>query len=279
MFNIKLYKMIKKIQETADFLLNKISDKPQVGIILGSGLGGLTDKIEISDSFAYGDIPNFPVSTVEGHSGRLIFGTLGGKNVVAMQGRFHYYEGYDMKEVTFPVRVMKLLGAESLIVSNATGGLNPNFKQGDLMIIEDHLNMFPENPLHGKNMDSFGERFPDMSKVYNRRYIEIAEQAGKEFGIPLQKGVYCGSQGPTLETPAEYKMFRILGADVTGMSTVPEVIVAHHQGMKIFGMSIVTNMDKPSEPEGETTHDEVQDVAGEAEPKMTKIIVKLIEEM
>lgn len=271
--------MTEKIKATADFLLSKISEKPQVAIILGSGLGGLTDFIEVSDIFNYSDIPNFPVSTVEGHSGQLIFGQLGGKNVVAMKGRFHYYEGYDMKEVTFPVRVMKLLGAESLIVSNAAGGLNPDFKQGDMMIITDHINQFPENPLRGKNLDEFGTRFPDMSKVYNREYIKIAEKAGEEIGVTLRKGVYCGSPGPTLETPSEYKMFRLLGGDSTGMSTVPEVIVAHHQGMKIFGMSVITNTDEPSDPHGETTHDEVQDVAGEVAPKMTKIIIRLIEQI
>ena len=276
-FNIEY--MMNKIKETADFLLSKISDKPVVGIVLGSGLGGLGNKIEVSNSFSYNDIPNFPVSTVEGHSGKLLFGKLGGKEVVAMQGRFHYYENYTMQEVTLPIRVMKLLGAESLIVSNAAGGLNPEFKQGDMMIITDHINFFGDNPLRGKNLDELGTRFPDLSKVYNAEYINIAEKAAEEFGYSLQKGIYIGSQGPTLETPAEYNMFKLLGADSTGMSTVPEVIVAHHQGMKIFGMSIITNTDEPAELGGETTHDEVQDVAGIAEPKMTKIIVRLIEQI
>ncbi len=268
-----------KIKETADFLLNNISGKPQVAVILGSGLGGLTDAMKIEKTFHYSEIPNFPVSTVEGHSGELIYGTLGGKKIIAMKGRFHYYEGYSMKEVTFPVRVFKLLGAESLIVSNAAGGLNPTFKQGDIMIITDHINQFPENPLRGKNMDEFGTRFPDMSRVYDSEYIKIVEEAGKEFGIDLQKGVYCGSSGPTLETPAEYRMFRILGGDCTGMSTVPEVIVAHHQQMRIFGISIISNTDKPATPEGETTHDEVQEIAGKIAPKMAKIITRLIEKM
>ncbi len=271
--------MIAKIKQTADFILDKISGKPEVAIILGSGLGGLVDFMDIEKTFPYADIPNFPVSTVEGHSGELIYGTLGGKKVVAMKGRFHYYEGYDMKEVTFPVRVFKLLGAKSLIVSNAAGGLNPDFKQGDMMIITDHINKFPENPLRGKNLDEFGTRFPDMSKVYDREYIKMAEEIAEKTGIKLQKGVYCGGAGPSLETPAEYRMFRILGSDTIGMSTVPEAIVAHHQGMRIFGMSIVSNTDQPADPDGETTHDEVQEVAGLIAPKMTKIISKLIERM
>ncbi|MEA2041439.1 MAG: purine-nucleoside phosphorylase [Bacteroidota bacterium] len=271
--------MIQNITKASEFLLKNISVKPEVGIILGSGLGGLGDKIDISESYDYDKIPNFPTSTVEGHGGKLIFGKLGGKSIVAMQGRFHYYEGYSMQELTLPVRVMKLLGAETLIVSNAAGGLNPEFNQGDIMIINDHINFFGDNPLRGKNMEEFGTRFPDMSKVYNAELINIAEEAGKAYNIKLRQGVYCGSQGPTLETPAEYKMFRLLGADSTGMSTVPEVIVAHHQGMRVFGLSIITNTDEPVDPEGETTHDEVQDVAGIAEPKMTKIITHLLKHM
>ncbi len=271
--------MLEKIKETADFLKSKINMQPEVAIILGSGLGGLGNKIENATKIKYQDIPNFPVSTVEGHSGQLVFGKLAGKNVVAMQGRFHYYEGYGMKEVTFPVRVMYFLGVKNLIVSNAAGGMNPKFKQGDLMIITDHINNFPEHPLRGKNLDELGVRFPDMSKVYNAEYVKIAEEIAKENGINVQKGVYIGSSGPTLETPAEYKLFRIFGADATGMSTVPEVIVAHHQGMKIFGMSVITNVSEPENPDEETTHEEVQDVAGQVEPKMTKIIEGLIEKM
>ena len=271
--------MSTKFKETADFLKSKISVQPEVAIILGSGLGGLGNKIENAIKIKYENIPNFPVSTVEGHSGQLVFGKLAGKNVVAMQGRFHYYEGYGMKEVTFPVRVMHFLGVKNLIVSNAAGGMNPKFKQGDLMIITDHINNFPEHPLRGKNLDELGVRFPDMSKVYNSKYIEIAENIAKENGIAVQKGIYIGSSGPTLETPAEYRLFRIFGADATGMSTVPEVIVAHHQGMKIFGMSVITNVSEPENPEDETTHEEVQDVAGQVEPKMTKIIEGLIEKM
>lgn len=268
--------MLTKIKETAKFLEQKIIIKPEIGIILGSGLGGLGDKIENAQKISYSDIPNFPVSTVEGHSGKLIFGTLGGKNVVAMQGRFHYYEGYDMKSVTFPVRVMHFLEVKNLIVSNAAGGLNRKYKTGDLMIITDHINYFPENPLRGKNFDELGTRFPDMSKVYDHDLIKIAEEIADNNNIKIQKGIYIGSTGPTLETPAEYNMFRMLGADATGMSTVPEVIVAHHQGMRCFGMSVITNQSEPENPEEETTHDEVQNVAGSAEPKMTLLIEKLI---
>ena len=271
--------MIDKIRKTADFLKAKINFEPETGIILGSGLGGLVNKIENVTAIEYGNIPNFPVSTVEGHSGKLIFGKLGGKNVVAMQGRFHYYEGYDMKHVTFPVRVMKFLGVKNLIVSNAAGGLNPKYKAGDLMIITDHINFFPENPLRGKNHPEFGTRFPDMSKVYDEEFIKIAEDIANENNIKIQKGIYIGSTGPTLETPAEYRMFKNFGADATGMSTVPEVIVAHHQGMRVFGMSVITNESEPENPEEETTHDEVQNVAGEAEPKMTKLIEELIPKM
>lgn len=271
--------MLKKIKETADFLKSKISMQPDVAIILGSGLGGLGNKIENATKIRYQDIPNFPVSTVEGHTGQLVFGKLAGKNVVAMQGRFHFYEGYGMKEVTFPVRVMHFLNVKNLIVSNAAGGLNPKFKQGDLMIITDHINFFPEHPLRGKNFNELGTRFPDMSKVYNHNFIKIAEKIAKENNISVQKGIYIGSSGPTLETPAEYRLFRVFGADATGMSTVPEVIVAHHQGMKIFGMSVITNESEPENPDEETTHEEVQDVAGSVEPKMTKIIEGLIEKM
>ncbi len=271
--------MLTKFKETADFLKSKINKQPEVAIILGSGLGGLGNKLKNQIAIPYEEIPNFPVSTVEGHSGRLIFGELGGKNVVAMQGRFHYYEGYNMKEVTFPVRVMHFLGATKLIVSNAAGGMNPKYRQGDLMIINDHINHFPEHPLHGKNFKELGVRFPDMSSVYNKEYIEIAENLAKNIDITVHQGIYIGSTGPTLETPAEYRLFRIFGADATGMSTVPEVIVAHHQGMKIFGMSVITNESETEDPNDETTHEEVQDVAGSVEPKMTKIIEGLIEKM
>lgn len=268
--------MVEKYKKIADFILEGLNYKPEVGIVLGSGLGGLGDKIEADKSIPYEDIPDFPVSTVEGHQGRLILGTLGCKKVVAMQGRFHYYEGYGMDMVTFPIRVMKFLGIDFLFVSNAAGGMNPEFKVGDIMIIRDHINHFPVNPLIGKNIDELGPRFPDMSSVYHRELITKAKEVAKKHNIPLQEGVYIGSTGPTLETPAEYKMFRIWGADATGMSTVPEVIVAHHMGIKCFGMSVITNTDKPSEELGVTTHDEVQNVAETAEPQMTLLIKELL---
>jgi len=265
-----------KYTESATFIKSKIKTLPEVGIILGSGLGNLGSKIKAEIQMPYNQIPNFPVSTVEGHSGQLVIGELGGKQVAVMQGRFHYYEGYDMKQVTFPVRVMKLLGIKTLIVSNAAGGLNPNFRASDIMIITDHINFFADNPLRGKNLDSFGVRFPDMSKAYSPRLIEMALQIAKEENIKVQKGVYVGSSGPTLETPSEYSMFRILGADATGMSTVPEVIVANHSGIEVFGLSVIANVDKPADPEKGTTHEEVQNIAGMVEPNMTKLITQLV---
>lgn len=271
--------MIEKIRETADFLVKKTGLKPEAGIVLGSGLGGLVDEIDISHTMPYCDIPNFLTSTVEGHAGQFIFGSLGGKQVVAMQGRFHYYEGYPMQKVTFPVRVMKFLGVHTMLFSNAAGGLNPAFEVGDLMIIRDHINHFPEHPLRGPNIDELGTRFPEMSETYCRKLIARAKQIATENKIKFQTGVYIGSPGPTLETPAEYKMFRILGADATGMSTVPEVIVARHAGMRCFGISVITNLSEASEMDKPTTHEGVQDVAGQATKKMTLIFKALIESM
>lgn len=267
------------IKETADFLKSKLANIPEIGIVLGSGLGGLADKISDPISFPYKEIPNFPVSTVEGHSGKLIFGKLGGKNVVAMQGRFHYYEGYGMKEVTFPIRVLKLLGVKDLFVSNAAGGLNPEFRVGDIMVITDHINFFPENPLRGKNFDELGVRFPDMGKAYHPELRALADRVAAKEGIFLRKGVYIGSTGPTLETQAEYRLFRFFGADATGMSTVPEVIVANHQEMRCFGLSVITNAGEKEDLNDETTHDEVQNVAGSVEPIMTRLIVGMIEQL
>ena len=271
--------MIEDFKKTAEFVLQGLNYKPVVGIVLGSGLGGLGDKIKVDKAIAYKDIPGFPISTVDGHKGQLLLGELGGKKVVAMQGRFHYYENYKMDQLTFPIRVMKFLGIETLIVSNASGGINPAFKVGDIMVIRDHINNFPENPLRGYNYHELGPRFPDMSKTYDSELISKAHKIANSHGITLQEGVYIGSPGPTLETPAEYKMFRIWGADATGMSTVPEVIVAHHMGIRVLGLSIITNTDKPATPDGETTHDEVQDVAGRVEPQMTTIITELINEL
>ncbi|WP_423130389.1 purine-nucleoside phosphorylase [Gaoshiqia sp. Z1-71] len=270
--------MLKIIEATARYISEKIKQQPEVGIILGSGLGGLVNEIRIETEIPYAEIPNFPVSTVDGHNGHLIFGELGGKKVLAMQGRFHYYEGYSMQEVVLPVRVMKKLGIEYLFVSNATGGLNPDFKIGDLMVISDHINMFPEHPLHGKNLNELGPRFPDMSQAYNKELRQKARFIALKNKIDIKEGVYVGVQGPTFETPAEYKMFRILGGDVVGMSTVPEVIVARHMNMKVFGISIVTDSGVPGEIV-EISHEEVQEVAMKSEPSMTLILKNLIAEI
>lgn len=266
--------MLEKIQETAVFLKSKMHTQPETAIILGTGLGSLVNEITDKYEINYQDIPNFPVSTVEGHSGKLIFGKLGDKDILAMQGRFHYYEGYNMKEVTFPVRVMRELGIKTLFVSNASGGMSPDFEVGDLMIITDHINFFPEHPLRGKNIP-YGPRFPDMSEAYNKELIRKADQIAAEKGIKVQHGIYIGVQGPTYETPAEYKMFRILGADAVGMSTVPEVIVANHCGIKVFGISVITDLGV----EGkiiEITHEDVQKAADAAQPLMTTIMRELI---
>ena len=268
--------MLEKIKATASYIEKRIKTRPETGIILGTGLGGLVKEIDIIDSIPYAEIPNFPVSTVEGHAGRLIFGRLGNKEVLAMQGRFHHYEGYSMKEVTFPVRVLKYAGVKQLFVSNASGGLNPEWHVGDIVIITDHINFFPEHPLHGKNEKELGPRFPDMSKVYDERLRNKAKLIALEHNIPVKEGIYIGVQGPTFETPAEYRMFRILGADVIGMSTVPEVIAARHSGLKVFGISIITDSGVPGEIV-EISHEEVQQVAMKAEPKMTAIMKKLIE--
>jgi purine-nucleoside phosphorylase len=270
--------MLEKIKATANYIKERINAHPEIGIILGTGLGGLVKEIEILDSIPYTEIPDFPVSTVEGHEGRLIYGRLGEKEVLAMQGRFHFYEGYSMAEVTFPVRVMKFVGVKNLLVSNASGGLNPDWKVGEIVLISDHINFFPEHPLRGKNMEELGTRFPDMSKCYNERLRNKAKLIALEHGITIKEGVYVGVSGPTFETPAEYKMFRILGADVVGMSTVPEVIVARHMDLKVFGISIVTDSGVPGEIV-EISHEEVQEVAMKAEPKMTLILKKLIKSM
>lgn len=267
--------MLAKIDEAASYLKQQFSTQPRVGIILGTGLGGLVNEIEIEKSIEYTQIPHFPVSTVEGHSGRLILGKIGGVYVLAMQGRFHYYEGYQMWQVTFPARVMKRAGINTLFVSNASGGLNPDFKVGTIMAITDHINMFGTNPLIGPNMNEFGPRFPDMSEVYSKRLTERAFAIAKANNIDLRRGTYVGTTGPTFETPSEYKMFRTLGGDAVGMSTVPEVIVAHHAGMEVFGISIITDSGVPGEIV-EVSHEEVQKVAAAAEPLMTKIIRELV---
>ena len=266
--------MYSKIQETASWLKARITTNPKTAIILGTGLGHLADEIEIKHSIPYEEIPNFPQSTVEGHSGRLLLGQLGGKEILAMQGRFHFYEGYSMKEVTFPVRVMYELGIQTLFVSNAGGGTNPQFSVGDIMIITDHINYFPEHPLRGKNFPT-GPRFPDMHEAYDKGLIRLADEIAQEKGIKVQHGVYLGTQGPTFETPAEYRMFARLGADSVGMSTVPEVIVAHHCGIKVFGVSIITDLGGFDNPV-EVSHEEVQAAANKVQPKMAEIMREMI---
>ena len=266
--------MLQKIQETAEFLRGKMTTTPETAIILGTGLGSLVNEITDKYEIEYKDIPNFPLSTVEGHSGKLIFGKLGNKEIMAMQGRFHFYEGYSMKEVTFSVRVMRELGIKTLFVSNAAGGMNPDFIIGDLMIINDHINFFPEHPLRGKNIP-YGDRFPDMSAAYDKSLIAMAKEIAAEKGIRVVEGVYLGTQGPTFETPAEYRMFHRMGGDAVGMSTVPEVIVARHCGIRVFGISVITDLGV----EGivvECSHEEVQKAADEAQPKMTTIFREIV---
>ena len=266
--------MYAKIQETASWLKARMTTNPTTAIVLGTGLGQLASEITDTLEFPYAEIPNFPVSTVEGHTGKLIFGKLGGVDIMAMQGRFHYYEGYSMKEVTFPIRVMYELGLKTLFVSNAAGGMNPAFKIGDLMVITDHINMFPEHPLRGKNFPT-GPRFPDMHEAYDTKLIRLASQIAKEKGIRLVYGVYTGVQGPTFETPAEYRMYRTLGGDTVGMSTVPEVIVANHCGIRVFGVSIVTDLGGFDVPV-EVSHEEVQEAANKAQPIMTELMREMI---
>jgi purine-nucleoside phosphorylase len=267
--------MLEKIKESAAFIQSKTSVQPSIGIILGTGLGGLVKEINVIDTISYEDIPNFPVSTVESHSGKLIFGELGGKKVVAMQGRFHYYEGYTLQQVTFPVRVMKLLGIERLFVSNASGGVNPDFEVGEIMIQDDHINLFPGNPLIGKNLDELGPRFPDMSDPYDPEMIELAKRIAAENNIKVSVGTYAGLTGPTLETPAEYRYVRNVGADAVGMSTVPEVIVARHMEIPCFAISIITDLGVPGKIQKVSVQDVIE-VASRQEPKMTLIMRELI---
>ena len=262
------------IKETVSFIKDKVPEAPEVGIVLGTGLGGLVREIEIEKELGYREIPNFPVSTVEGHDGRLIFGKIGGKRIVAMQGRFHFYEGYTMDEVVFPVRVMKFLGIRYLFLSNASGGVNPDYEIGDLMILTDHINLLP-NPLVGRHSPEFGTRFPDMSEPYDLSLVELAEAIAAENGIQVQKGVYLATTGPTYETPAEYRFFRIAGADAVGMSTIPETIVARQMGLSCFAISIITDLGVPGRIE-KVTHEDVQQVAGVAEKKMTLIMKNMI---
>lgn len=264
-----------QVQETVNYI-NKISNfNPEYGVILGSGLGSFTEDIKIEFTLPYNEIPNFPVSTVQGHKGALVFGTIGTKKVVAMQGRFHYYEGYSMKEVTFPVRVLKYLGVKKLIVSNASGGVNPDYKIGEIIIIKDHINFTPEHPLRGANDERFGPRFVNMSEPYSRKMIIKAKQLAEELNIEVKDGIYLGLQGPSFETLAEYKMVKILGADCVGMSTVPEVIVARHMDLETFGVSVITDIGDEANIDS-ISHDEVLEAAQSAEPNVRKLIRELI---
>ncbi|MFN3530678.1 MAG: purine-nucleoside phosphorylase [Bacteroidia bacterium] len=267
--------MLSNIKETVEFLRERIDAIPEVGIILGTGLGSLVNEVSISHQFVYSQIPNFPISTTESHRGRLIFGELDGKQVMVMQGRFHYYEGYNMQQVTFPVRVMKYLGVKNLFVSNASGGLNPAIKISDLMVITDHINLLPEHPLRGIHLPEYGPRFPQMSEAYDRGLVHKALDIAQKAGIKIHSGVYVAVQGPALETPAEYEYLRRIGGDAVGMSTVPEVIVARQMGMPCFAISVITDEGFPESPEA-VTIESIVEAAHKAEPHMTNIIRQLI---
>lgn len=267
--------MITKIKEATAYIQSLISAVPQAGIVLGSGLGSFTNEIQIEIEIPYADIPHFPVSTVKGHNSKMIFGELSGKKVIVMAGRFHYYEGYSAQEVVFPIRVMKMLGIEQLLLSNAAGGTNPDFKVGDLMIITDHISQFHVNPLVGKNLDELGTRFPDMTEPYKKDLIAKAKAIAIAAGYDIKTGVYIGVTGPTFETKAEYKMVHLLGADAVGMSTVQEVIAAVHMGLPVFAISVITDLGIREE-ENVITHEEVLQAAKEAEPKLTHIFKEMI---
>lgn len=262
-------------RQSAEFIKKRIGGTPKVGIILGSGLGGLVDNIEEKRIVPYSKIPHFPVSTVEGHKSELIYGLLKGSAVIAMAGRFHYYEGYDMEAVVFPIRVMKLLGVEKLIVTNAAGGLNPDFEVGDLMLIEDIISRFPDNPLRGVNEEEFGPRFPDMSEPFDREWMDQTQSKAKELGIILKAGTYLGVTGPVLETRAEVKFMRLIGGDAVGMSTVPEVIAANHLGLKVLGISVITNESIPKVAK-EFTHTDVVDVAQRSGKKLVVLVKEIV---
>ncbi|SHE70426.1 purine-nucleoside phosphorylase [Marinitoga hydrogenitolerans DSM 16785] len=275
-FDIKEY--VKNVREAAEYIKSKISDKPEIAIVLGSGLHGIADKLENPLNISYTDIPNFPVSTAPGHKGELLFGKISGKNVMLMNGRFHYYEGYTMKEVTFPIRVMQELGVKILIVTNAAGGMNPNFEVGNPCLITDQINFMGDNPLIGQNCEEWGPRFPDMSEAYDKDLTEMAISTAKKLGIPIYTGVYLGITGPTFETPAELKMMRNFGADLVGMSTVPEVIVANHAGIKVLGFSAVTDKAVPDELKP-VTAEEVIEIANKTGEKIADIILALLGEL
>ena len=264
-----------QVEQATAYIQQHLQAPVSLGIILGTGLGNLASQIQVELEIPYQDIPHFPISTVESHSGTLLIGTLAGKQVLAMKGRFHYYEGYSMKEVTFPIRVMKQLGVQTLLVSNASGGLNPKQQVGEVMVISDHINLFPENPLRGKNYEEWGPRFPDMSESYSPRLIALALQIAQERGIKLHTGTYCGVEGPNLETPAEYSYLRTIGGDAVGMSTVPEVLVACHSGMEVFGISAITDLGVAGKIH-QVTLDDVLAAAAKAEPIMSQILFELV---
>lgn len=271
-------KLAEKMKEVQQLIESRTQVKPTIGLILGSGLGVLADEIRDAVNIPYEEIPHFPVSTVEGHQGQLVIGQLNGKNVVAMQGRFHFYEGYSLEQVTFPIRVMKAMGVQTLIITNASGGINMDYEPGDLMIIKDHLNLTGRNPLIGPNQDAFGVRFPDMSTAYDPEYQELAHKVARENGIDVQEGVYVGLTGPTYETPAEIRMLRILGADAVGMSTVPEVIVARHGGIRVLGISCISNMAAGILPQA-LSHSEVMETAEKVKTTFLRLMRGIIEEL
>lgn len=270
--------MYEKILETVDFLKSKTNGfEPEIGIVLGSGLGGLVNVMDVQYTIPFADVPNFPVSTVKGHKGQLVFGIISGRKVIAMQGRFHYYEGYSTSLITFPIRVIKYLGAKLLVLSNASGGINPSFRVSDIMFITDHINLLP-NPLIGNNDERIGTRFPDMSDAYDHRLVVLADDIAKKLDIHVQHGVYVADSGPSYETPAEYRYYRIIGGDCVGMSTVPEVIVARHCGLTVFAVSVITDLGGQEIPV-EVTHEEVLNAANVAEPKMTAIIQEMFKRL
>jgi len=267
-----------KVKESVAFLENKTQIQPQIGIVLGTGLGGLADRIQAAVVIPYEEIPHFPVSTVSSHMGRLIIGSLGGKKVMALQGRFHYYEGYNPKEITFPIRVMAAMGVETLLISNAAGGLNLTFEAGDLVFIRDHINLTGQNPLRGENVDEWGPRFPDMTEPYSQELVELAARAAKDLGIKVHQGVYVGVTGPSMETAAETHFLRLIGADTVGMSTIPEVIVAVHAGLKVLGMSVVTNVNDPEDYQPAPIEQVIATAKG-AEPRLLQLVEEILKRM
>ncbi len=267
--------MLEAIKETISYIKQQVKETPDTAIILGTGLGEIADEIDIHHIIPYEDIPNFPVSTVEGHAGDLIIGKYAGREIYALKGRFHFYEGYTMEEVTFPIRVLKFLGVKNLLISNAAGGMNPDFEIGDVMFINDHINLMP-NPLLGKHIPEFGDRFPDMSEIYEQHWIDLALESAKKHNLRAHTGCYVGVTGPTLETRKEYEYFRIIGGDTVGMSTVPEAIIAHQMGVKIFALSVITDLGIPGRIE-KISHEIVQQAAAKATPKLVKVIHELIE--